>query len=139
MLLIVGCTSMALPGPPGQATEARRQAEPVMVGPPYGGPDYLLAAGGGDVDGGWDFDGDGYLDVVTTGTTPTSPNPCIYYWNGAGFDGRGFTDSLETRWDSYAPIAFAGDVNGDGYADVVAGGGRRGPGVCVCGRARSAH
>ena len=76
------------------------------------------------IDSSWgttlDVNGDGYADVVVT--APAADSVYIYLGSAAGLSTSPTTltpdgDAFEITW-----AASAGDVNGDGYADVVVGG-----------------
>jgi len=98
----------------------------------YGGmdmnnvPDWILENGDMGVANAGDVNGDGYSDVIIAGKKPyayiffggtvmdTIPDVILY---------EGTSDSTEIR----GPIATAGDVNGDGYSDIIVGAGAPGP------------
>jgi hypothetical protein len=66
-----------------------------------------------------DVNGDGYADVLILGPTAgMSPTANLYY-GGPG----GLSPSPTTLGASvfYSPVASAGDINGDGYGDIVLG------------------
>ncbi len=96
----------------------------------YGGaemdsvPDWILENGGIGVAGAGDVNGDGYFDVIIV------KQPYAYIFYGG--------DSMDTIPDVImyegssaqtaitGPIASAGDVNGDGYSDILVGAGSYG-------------
>ncbi len=76
---------------------------------------------GGTVDGAGDVNGDGYADVIVG-----SLSAYVFLGSASGIpDGNPIT--AETQLDSaqefaaFINVASAGDVNGDGYADVIVG------------------
>jgi len=99
--------------------------------------DWIVMGGTGDrlgfsVSSAGDVNKDGYADVAAVaskeGCTPDSFG-CAHIWNGGGTGtttlGPGGDLLLSgvdaTLWGSATSIAAAGDVNGDGYGDVVLG------------------
>jgi hypothetical protein len=80
-----------------------------------------------------DVDGDGYSDVIVGGPCPSPDSPCTAPYDGGQaklYLGSvlGLEDSVaNTDYADHAGASFgwsvgtAGDVNGDGYADVVVG------------------
>lgn len=101
-------------------------AYPVKVDPTYSDPDWELANGedtvgdryfGTAVVGAGDLDGDGYDDVLV------SANSHIYVYLGSATGlATESANSLSPEHSTsyfYSTVAPAGDVNGDGYADVI--------------------
>ncbi|MEZ4791255.1 MAG: FG-GAP-like repeat-containing protein [Flavobacteriales bacterium] len=73
-----------------------------------------------------DVNGDGYFDVASGGPGFTSPEANegyvqIYYGAPAGFLGSNIIQSNSAGALLGTSVAEAGDVNGDGYADMVVG------------------
>ncbi len=80
---------------------------------------------GNSVAGAGDVNGDGVPDIVV-GAMWADPNGGS--WVGSAFVFSGATGAQFYRWDGWATrgkfgssVAGAGDVNGDGYADVIVG------------------
>ncbi len=71
------------------------------------------------VDGAGDVNGDGYGDIVIGATLAGAV--IIYHGSADGIDPGQFTTLLATELGLGASVSGAGDVNGDGYADIVAG------------------
>jgi FG-GAP repeat/FG-GAP-like repeat len=79
------------------------------------------------VSGGGDINGDGYHEIVvgSSSSWQDRPNGKVYIFNGSR---RGVTlDITQINNESFPnatlgySVATAGDINGDGYADVIAG------------------
>ncbi|MCB0766494.1 MAG: FG-GAP repeat protein [Flavobacteriales bacterium] len=73
-----------------------------------------------------DVNGDGYFDVAAGGPGFTSPEANegyvqIYYGAVTGFLGSGIIQSNSAGALMGTSVAEAGDVNGDGYADMIVG------------------
>lgn len=74
-----------------------------------------------------DFNADGYDDVAVGAAGPTTSAGAIYFYYGAadapfGAQSNGVVFSPDGAGDGFgAAVACAGDVDGDGYADVLVG------------------
>ncbi|MBI3189586.1 MAG: FG-GAP repeat protein, partial [Ignavibacteriales bacterium] len=77
---------------------------------------------GWSVAGAGDVNGDGYADVIV-GKSPSSPGAFIYYGDKDTMDGLSdLTFSGDDGTDAFgSALATAGDVNGDGYRDILVG------------------
>src|SRR6266850_3470604 len=90
-------------------------------GGPSLAPGYPITVSGGvRLNGAGDLNGDGYADVVIGGPGPAGFIR-IYYGNSSGLDlAHPFTVSrLIQFWGDV--VGSAGDVNGDGYGDLIVG------------------
>jgi hypothetical protein len=106
----------------------------------YGGPsadaiaDLTLTgeaetAFGRSVSGAGDVNGDGYADVIVGAPAPNyridpSLSQAFVYYGGPGADAVAdvtLSGGLEALDDFGTSVSSAGDVNGDGYADVIVG------------------
>jgi glycerol uptake facilitator-like aquaporin len=90
------------------------------------GPSYAGGFFGGSVAGAGDVNGDGYADVIVG--EPLDPGlPLMHgrayvYLGGPGGTSTSPATTLGPSLHSFgASVASAGDVNGDGYADVIVG------------------
>jgi len=89
---------------------------------------------GGAVAGAGDFNGDGYADVVAgadnqaTSAGASVGRSYMYLGSASGFASTpDWTADGESESDNFAEsVAVAGDVNGDGYDDVLVGAGEAG-------------
>ncbi|HJL18286.1 MAG TPA: FG-GAP-like repeat-containing protein [Sandaracinaceae bacterium LLY-WYZ-13_1] len=82
------------------------------------------------VSAGCDTNGDGLADIVVGDASPADFTGRVYVWEGAARGRLAGPDHTLEPGDGDGPglgfsVSCAGDVNGDGYADVAAGG----PGV----------
>ena len=80
---------------------------------------------GASVAGGADLDGDGYDDVVVgaPGFSDERGRAYVYYGSASGLDGSRLTKlkGAGAYQDFGDSVAMAGDIDGDGYPDVVVG------------------
>jgi FG-GAP repeat protein len=94
--------------------------------------DQASARGGYRVAGAGDVNGDGYADVIVSAyfyDAGTSDEGAVFIYHGGGSgiaDGNPATAGAELEPDQASAnlghsVAGAGDVNGDGYADVIVG------------------
>lgn len=117
VLWVAGCTSK-----PGSWTEAAAQdvvKYPVGVSIMY--PDYEVGCCWNVVAGGGDFNADGNVDLATSVGGENGGLAGVYLGTADGFEPDPATwfndvESYDTEW---IPIAVAGDVNADGYDDVI--------------------
>ncbi len=107
----IGAAFVYLGGPTGVATTPSRIT---------GSYSYVTAAGAGDVNG------DGYGDVIlgTTSSSGYADNALIFLGSATGLRATAARtlsppESASTRFGT--SVAGAGDMNGDGYADVIVG------------------
>ena len=86
------------------------------IGVAMSGGSVRTAASAGDVDA------DGFADVVATQSEESAQVVSVYYGGAEGIDARRRSSTrIALRRGFWPAVASAGDVNGDGYADVVVG------------------
>jgi hypothetical protein len=90
---------------PGMASAQSDQDEAIAVGPPEQG-----AAGN------YDYNGDGLDDIVAR----RNPSGNLEIWPGNGSEGFGTPYVAGTGWGAMDLIETAGDLNEDGWADLIA-------------------
>ena len=110
----------------GSASGLAATASWTQVGDSYGWPGYYLATAGG----GGDFNSDGYSDVIITnmsaGNGQTFEGKAFLYLGSSSGASTTYTWSFESNQEDArlgwaAGAGPAGDVNGDGYNDLVMG------------------
>ncbi|BBL73132.1 beta strand repeat-containing protein [Methylomagnum ishizawai] len=97
-----------------------------------GGNGFALYGGEFAIAGAGDINGDGYADVVVGDYSGGTPTGYVVFGSGSGFsslldlstltgtNGFRFSDSAAVD-PSAVVVGAAGDVNGDGYADIIVG------------------
>jgi len=80
---------------------------------------------GSSVAGAGDVNGDGYADVLVgafqgTATVASEGYALLYRMYFGGYTGQRLSSGQAGAWFGYS-VASAGDVNGDGYADILVG------------------
>ena len=101
----------------GSATGLSSSPTVVLSGPAGGGL-------GHSVDGAGDVNGDGYADVIVSAPDVNSDNGQIYLYLGSSTGlptSPSVTIDCPAGSDGGCRMAAAGDVNGDGYADMIVG------------------
>ncbi len=121
LVFLVSCDAPEQPavqGTTGLASMGSALPFNATVGPVTGRGDF-----GFTVDGVGDLNGDGYAEVLVTDQTYPLGSGSYYVYEG-GPDGVEEPASWSWSWPSPLPTgASAGDVNGDGYGDVLIGDG----------------
>lgn len=96
---------------------------PVSSAREYSTPDYVLADTTVVVAGGGDVNGDGYVDVVMSSHNSSAGYALVYLGTADGFDESTYNTMFRDLYDDevldYVPVAFAGDVNADGYDELI--------------------
>jgi len=70
-----------------------------------------------------DLNGDGWLDLITLGRAPSSSDPLTSVGVRLGIGNADFTKELVSKVGQSVSAFATGDLNGDGYPDIVAANG----------------
>lgn len=82
------------------------------------GANYVLTLGNTSFDGGGDFDGDGFPDIVVTGSGHSAGFTRVWYLPGGRSAPEDFSDHFDvTSCSSAQAVRMVGDLNGDGLSD----------------------
>ncbi len=119
--VVLGCGFEATAEGLRVAVDDFAAAYPVTIDPLYSRPDYELGSDLLHLEGGGDVNGDGYGDIVAT-DDGAGGNGYVFYGTADGIEtGAGsHLTGVYNGQSSEVAIGFAGDVNGDGYDDVIA-------------------
>ncbi len=84
--------------------------------------DQDLAAFGNSVSSAGDVNGDGYSDVIVGAPQYSSEGRAsVYLGSASGLSAAWTAQSGQSESEQYMSVSAAGDVNGDGYGDVIVG------------------
>jgi len=77
---------------------------------------------GSSVSGGGDLNGDGYSDIVAGASGYQLGNGAVYIYHGHA-NGMNYSSTVQLAYNGieFGADVAVGDVNGDGYADLIAG------------------
>lgn len=126
ILLFLSCASRAVQAPGDEGHIGGDDVEtryPVSSDREYSTPDYVLADTTVVVAGGGDVNGDGYVDVVMSSHNSSAGYALVYLGTSDGFDESMYSTMFNELYDDevldYVTVAFAGDLNADGYEELI--------------------